>query len=143
VIVLIGIPGSGKSTWAKTQNCQVLSSDEFRRLLSGDETNQNIHHQVFAAMRHMLRARMEIGQPATILDATNLRWSDRRPWLQVAKKFDARAEAVFFNVPLALALERNRLRERQVPEDVIRQMHKLMQVPTMAEGFDDVKTISS
>ena len=94
-------------------------------------------------MRHMLRARMEIGQPATILDATNLRWSDRRPWLQVAKKFDARAEAVFFNVPLALALERNRLRERQVPEDVIRQMHKLMQVPTMAEGFDDVKTISS
>lgn len=143
MIVLIGIPGSGKSTWAKTQNCQVLSSDEFRRLLSGDETNQNIHHQVFAAMRHMLRARMEIGQPATILDATNLRWSDRRPWLQVAKKFDARAEAVFFNVPLALALERNRLRERQVPEDVIRQMHKLMQVPTMAEGFDDVKTISS
>lgn len=141
--MLIGIPGSGKSTWAKTQNCQVLSSDEFRRLLSGDETNQNIHHQVFAAMRHMLRARMEIGQPATILDATNLRWSDRRPWLQVAKKFDARAEAVFFNVPLALALERNRLRERQVPEDVIRQMHKLMQVPTMAEGFDDVKTISS
>ena len=141
--MLIGIPGSGKSTWAKTQNCQVLSSDEFRRLLSGDETNQNIHHQVFAAMRHLLRARMEIGQPATILDATNLRWSDRRPWLQVAKKFDARAEAVFFNVPLALALERNRLRERQVPEDVIRQMHKLMQVPTMAEGFDDVKTISS
>ncbi len=143
MIVLVGVPGSGKSTWAKAQGCQVLSSDDFRLLLSGDETNQNIHQQVFAAMRHVLRARLGIGPATTIIDATNLRLRDRRPWIQLARKFGARVEAVYFDVPLAVALERNQLRERKVPEDVIRKMHAVMQLPTMAEGFDEVRTISS
>ena len=141
MIVLVGVPGSGKSTWAKAQNCQVLSSDDFRHMLCGDETNQNIHQQVFAALRHVLRARLEIGPATTIVDATNLRWRDRRPWLQVTRKFGARVEAVYFDVPLAVALERNQLRERQVPVDVIRKMYETMQLPTTAEGFDEVRTV--
>ncbi len=141
MIVLVGVPGSGKSTWAKEQNCQVLSSDEFRVMLSGDESNQDIHRHVFAAMRHVLRARLEIGPMTTIIDATNLRWRDRRSWLQAAKKFNARVEAMYFDVPLAVALERNRGRKRQVPEEAIRKMHEAMQMPTVAEGFDEVRTV--
>lgn len=141
MIVLVGVPGSGKSTWAKAQNCQVLSSDEFRVMLSGDESNQDVHHQVFAAMRHVLRARLEIGPMTTIIDATNLRWRDRRPWLQAARKFGARVEAIYFDAPLAVALERNRVRARLVPEEAIRKMHEAMQMPTVAEGFDEVRTV--
>ena len=83
MILLIGIPGSGKSTWAKAQGCTVLSSDETRFVLSGDETNQNIHGKVFGAMRHLLRTRLGIGSSPTILDATNLRRRDRKNWLRL------------------------------------------------------------
>ena len=143
VIVLIGVPGSGKSTWARKQGNTVLSSDEMRELLSGDETNQSIHGKVFGAMRHLLRARLEIGVGPTIIDATNLRRRDRKPWLQLAKKFNVPVEAVYFAIPLELALDRNRSRERVVPEDVIRSMVDRQQPPTLEEGFSAIKTISS
>jgi predicted kinase len=143
VIVLVGVPGSGKSTWAASQGWTVLSSDEMRLVLSGDETNQGIHGKVFGAMRHLLKSRLEIGASPTVIDATNLRRKDRKPWVKLAQKHGAAVEAVYFEVPLAVALERNRMRTRMVPEDVIRMMHDWTQPPTAAEGFSRVETISA
>lgn len=141
--MLVGVPGSGKSTWAAAQGATVLSSDAMRVLLCGDETNQNIHGKVFGAMRHLLKTRLEIGASPTIVDATNLRRKDRKQWLRLAQKHGAAVEAVYFAVPLAVALERNRARPRVVPEDVIRMMHGWTQPPTVAEGFSRVETISA
>ena len=141
--MLIGIPGSGKSTWAQAQDCTILSSDDMRRLLSGDESNQNIHGKVFAAMRHLLRTRLEIGSSPTILDATNLRRKDRKQWLRLIDKYGAVAEAVYFEIPLKLALKRNARRARVVPEEVIEQMFHRLQPPTEAEGFARITTISA
>jgi predicted kinase len=142
VIVLVGVPGSGKSTWAAAQGWTVLSSDEMRLVLSDDETNQGIHGKVFGAMRHLLKSRLEIGASPTVIDATNLRRKDRKQWVKVAQKYGAAVEAVYFEVPLEVALERNRMRTRVVPEDVIRMMHGWTQPPTAAEGFSRVETIS-
>ena len=141
--MLIGVPGSGKSTWARAQGHAVLSSDEMRRVLSGDETNQSIHGKVFAAIRYLLRSRLEIGAGPTIIDATNLRRRDRKVWLQIAQKFKVSVEAVYFSIPLELALDRNRKRERIVPEDVIHSMIEHLQPPTREEGFATIRTISS
>ncbi len=114
-----------------------------RLLLSGDETNQNIHGKVFAAMRHLLRTRLEIGSSPTILDATNLRRRDRKHWLRLITKYGAIAEAVHFDVPLALALKRNNSRPRVVPTEVIEQMFYGLQPPTESEGFTKITTISA
>ena len=139
--MLVGVPGSGKSTWAAAQGATVLSSDAMRLVLSGDETNQNIHGKVFGAMRHLLKTRLEIGASPTVIDATNLRRKDRKQWVKLAQKYGALVEAVYFAVPLAVALERNRARPRVVPEDVIRMMHGWTQPPTQEEGFSRVETI--
>lgn len=114
-----------------------------RLVLSGDETNQNIHGKVFAAMRHLLRTRLEIGSSPTILDATNLRRRDRKHWIRLIAKYGAVAEAVHFDVPLQLALTRNNNRPRVVPTEVIEQMFKGLQPPTEAEGFARITTISA
>jgi predicted kinase len=143
VIVLIGLPGSGKSTWARHQGHTILSSDEMRLTLSGDETNQAIHGKVFGAIRHLLKARLEIGGQTTIIDATNIRRRDRKPWLKLALTFNAETEAVFFHPPLETTLQRNRQRTRVVPEDVIRAMAARLQPPTKEEGFHRVTTISA
>ncbi len=121
----------------------VLSSDAMRLLLCGDETNQSIHGRVFSAMRYLLKHRLELGASPTIIDATNLRRRERRPWLQLALRYNARAEAVFFDVPTATALARNAGRSRVVPPAAIERLAGRLQAPTREEGFARVISISA
>lgn len=141
VVVLVGLPGSGKSTWAAAQQKTVLSSDAIRLLLSGDEANQAIHARVFATMRFLLRQRLELGARVTILDATHLARRWRAPWLKLAAKYGATAEAVYFDIPVEECLRRNRERARVVPEAAIREMASKLELPAKAEGFARVRTI--
>jgi predicted kinase len=140
VVVLVGIAGSGKSTWAKQS---VLSSDEIRRLLRDDPTDQTIHRTVFRTMRDLLRRRLELGMPVTYIDATNLTRRERRPYIKISSMYGCEAEAVFFDTPLEICLERNRARQRNVPEQVLRTMAAKLQPPSTDEGFTTVVVIST
>ena len=140
VVVLVGIAGSGKSTWAKQS---VLSSDEIRRLLRDDETDQTIHRVVFNTLRDLLRRRLELGAAVTYIDATNLTRRERRPYIKIAAAYGCVAEAVFFDTSLDVCLERNLVRQRNVPEDVLRMMAAKLQIPSSEEGFAAVEVISA
>ena len=140
VVVLVGIAGSGKSTWAKES---VLSSDEIRRMLRDDPADQTIHRIVFRTMRDLLRRRLELGMPMTYIDATNLTRRERRPYIKIAANYGCQVEAVFFDTPLEVCLERNRSRPRKVPDDVLRMMAAKMQPPTVEEGFTLVTRVST
>ena len=140
VVVLVGIAGSGKSTWAKQS---VLSSDEIRRLLRDDPTDQSIHRIVFKTMRDLLRRRLDLGMPVTYIDATNLTRRERRPYIKIASSYGCEAEAIFFDTPLEICLERNRARQRNVPEEVLRMMAAKLQIPSTGEGFATVVVIST
>lgn len=139
--MLVGLPGSGKSTWARDQHLPVLSSDEIRILLSDDETNQGIHDRVFGTLRHLLRQRLAIGAKLTCIDATNIVPKHRKPWIRIARKFGATAEAVYFDIPLEECLKRNASRLRVVPEEVIQQMAAKLSPPRVEEGFARIRTI--
>lgn len=140
--MLVGLPGSGKSTWAARQRqAVVLSSDAIRHLLSGDETNQNIHRAVFATMRYLLRQRLALGPGVTILDATHVERKWRKPWLRLAAAQGVAIEAVYFDTPLEICLKQNQARPRQVPAEAIRAMAAKLEPPLRAEGFARVRTI--
>ena len=55
IVVLVGLPGSGKSTYVEKSGGTALSSDEIRRLLSDDAANQNIHARTFGVLRDLLK----------------------------------------------------------------------------------------
>ncbi len=62
IILTVGLPGSGKSTYLHRKGIQPLSSDTLRRWLLDDETDQSQQHRVFFALRFLLRMRLRMGR---------------------------------------------------------------------------------
>lgn len=134
-MVLVGLPGSGKSTYLERMGVRGLASDTIRGLLADDERDQTIHERVFQTLRYLLRQRLAIGRPVTYIDATNLRPEERRPYLEMGQQFGCDVEAVFFDVPPAVCRERNARRDRVVPEDALAKMAAKLVAPAVEEGF--------
>src|SRR5215469_809269 len=122
IVVLVGLPGTGKSTYLDKLGVTALSSDAIRQLLADDTTDQGIHGRVFNTIRYLLRQRLAIGRPVTYVDATHLTPQERRPYIKIAQWYGCEVEALFFDVPLEVCLERNRGRARVVPEQAVRAM---------------------
>jgi len=135
IVLLVGLPGSGKSTWLERTAGGGISSDAVRKILADDETDQSIHPQVFATVRYLLERRLAIGRPVSYIDATNLTPEERRPYVEIARAHGCEIEAVFFDVPLEVCLARNAARSRVVPPEVMAKMAAKLEPPTAAEGF--------
>jgi predicted kinase len=141
VVLSIGLPGSGKSTWFKRHNILPLSSDMVRILLFDDVTEQRYQDLVFSTLRSMLRGRLLARRPWNYVDATNLSPHERRSWIKLAHDFGYEAHAVFFDVPPEVCIERNRRRERNVPEDVMQRMAGKLRPPKFEEGFAKITVV--
>jgi predicted kinase len=141
VVLAIGLPGSGKTTWFKRRGVTPLSSDMLRSILFDDITEQRYQGLVFSTLRSLLRARLIAKMPWNYVDATNLSAHERRQWIKMAKSFGYEAQAVFFDVPLEVCMERNSRRERTVSDDVMRKMAERLRPPSFKEGFTKITMV--
>jgi len=141
VVLAIGLPGSGKTTWFGRRGVTPLSSDMLRSVLFDDVEEQRYQGLVFSTLRSLLRARLVARMPWNYVDATNLSPRERRQWIHMARGLGYEVHAVFFDVPLEVCLERNRRRERVVPEDALRRMAAKLRPPTFEEGFTKIVVV--
>lgn len=141
VVLAIGLPGSGKSSWFKRHNIHPLSSDLLRELLFDDAEEQRFQDLVFSNLRSMLKARLIARRPMSYVDATNLTPHDRQSWIKLAKDYGYDVQGVFFDVPLEVCMERHHRRNRVVSEDVMRKMAAKLKPPTFEEGFSKLTVV--
>ncbi len=141
VVLAIGLPGSGKSSWFKRNNITPLSSDLLRMLLFDDASEQRFQDLIFSNLRSMLKARLIARRPMNYVDATNLTPHDRHSWIKLAKDFGYEVQALYFDVPLEVCLERNQKRKRVVEEDVMRRFAGKLKAPTFEEGFSKITVV--
>ncbi|NJR64681.1 MAG: AAA family ATPase [Leptolyngbyaceae cyanobacterium CRU_2_3] len=155
LIFLIGLPGSGKSFLAEQLTQQhlgqvLISTDAIRAKLFGNESIQGawrpihleIQDQMRRAVQEISQVRSPIAPYGATYDATNTRRKNRRATLRLARSLGFRQiTGIWVDTPLALCLERNRNRDRQVPEDVIQRMHRQLRSapPSLSDGLDYLK----
>jgi protein phosphatase len=149
LIVLVGPPGSGKSTWAKQNGCGAvhISQDDLIDAISPDGF-EHVYRPIYAAVEDAAaRTALERGH-TVIVDRTNRTRAHRCRWLAIASEVDHPAIAVIMRASFPLCRERNRCRrdKRRLSEERIDRMIAAFEPVQADEGFtavfDDSATIS-
>jgi predicted kinase len=138
-IMLVGIPGSGKSTYAEkltNEFTKHISSDAIRKELYGDESCQDDHSRVFNLMHERTIEALKNGYDV-VYDATNI---TRKSRLSILKQLPAYVEkkCVIVWAPISYCVSRDLRRGRHVGEEVIDKMLKRFEAPFYDEGFDSI-----
>lgn len=148
-IMLVGLPGSGKSTYAeslKAKGYHIHSSDAIREELTGDVNTQDKNTEVFSMLHSRIKDDLKSGI-SCVYDATNMSMKRRVAFLKELKKINCIKECVLFLIPIEECKKRNVQRKRKVPDEVIDKMVGQFDVPMEYEGWDEIsietdKTIS-
>lgn len=148
--VLIGLPGSGKSTWSRDNAARldavVVGSDEVRRDFHACGQNPLNGDQVFAEVERRAREQLQADR-SVVLDATHYLRRYRRYAIDLARQLQVWCVALWFDAPLAEVLRRNEWRtgdqfgEQRVPDHIIREMAAHFEPPGRDE-FDRVVRIN-
>jgi predicted kinase len=100
LVVLIGVSGSGKSTFARTnfKSTEVLSSDFCRGLVSDDENDQAASKDAFDVLHYIAGKRLAAGR-LTVIDATNVQPASRKQLVDLARAHDVLPVAIVLDMP--------------------------------------------
>ena len=145
LILLIGLPGSRKSTLAKQlltecPQMRLISTDVIRGQLFGLEAIQGPWLLIWREMERQLQQAITANQ-GVILDATHAQRKNRREVITLARDCGfSYIMGVWVKTPVWLCLARNQKRLRQVPEDIILRMHRQIRdaPPSLEEGIDEL-----
>ena len=147
VYILVGVPGSGKSTWIRNQqwvkDIVMVSTDDYIEMIAtkqGKTYSEVFDDNIKAATQYMLQVvetAKDCGQ-SIVWDQTNVSIKSRRQKLKMLPNYHK--VAVFFQTPEQTELS-TRLANRigkNIPNHVIKSMIENLEIPSTDEGFDEI-----
>lgn len=141
-IMMIGLPGSGKSYKAKKlateHNANIHSSDSIRLELLGDINSQDANGVVFTTLHNRVKEDLRNGKNC-IFDACNISYKRRKAFLQELKNIPCEKKCVVMATPYEQCLKNDAARDRHVPEYVIEKMYMNFYTPWYIEGWNDIR----
>ncbi|MCW5314503.1 AAA family ATPase [Nostoc sp. KVJ3] len=149
LLLLIGLPGSGKSTFAKQllaeyPQMSLISTDAIRGKLFGSEALQGPWLLIWQEVERQFQQAISTENTA-IFDATNAQRRHRREVIALARELGfAQITGIWVDTPVWLCLARNKKRSRQVPEEIILRMHRQLRdaPPSLKEGLNGLIRLS-
>jgi protein phosphatase len=123
LVVLVGVTGSGKSTFAGRhfRPTEVISSDFCRGLVSDDQNDQSATADAFDVLHFIAGKRLAAGR-LTVIDATSVQQAARQPLIELARRHHVLAVAIVLDMPEATCAARNVARpDRAFGPHVLRQ----------------------
>lgn len=148
MVVLVGASGAGKSTFARThfRPTEVLSSDFCRGLVADDTNDQSATGDAFDVLHYIARKRLGAGR-LTVIDATNVQASSRRPLVALAREQHVLPVAIVLDLPAKLCHARNAEREDRVFGEHVARQHVSQLRKSLRkmkrEGFRHITVLSS
>lgn len=125
IILMVGFPGSGKSTIANSFN-----KDKYV-VINGDELKTS---------KRMIKASEKFLDEgySVIYDATNPSIEKRKEYIQVAEKYSLPIRAIVMTTDMTEAIFRNNKRDKVIPKIVYYTFRKKFEEPSLEEGFVDI-----
>ena len=141
--ITVGLPGSGKSTYAKEfikgKDIEYLSSDELRAVYGKGQDDQTVTPIVFGHIKRKVDEFLKDGKNV-LVDATSVNRKERSDYINTAKKYGAKVVALVFKMDRQGLIDRNKKRGEQggriVPDWVIDKMLAKYEEPSFDEGID-------
>ena len=141
--ITVGLPGSGKSTYAKEfikgKEIEYLSSDSLRAVFGKSEEDQTVTPLVFGHIKRKVDEFLKDGKNVMV-DATSVNRKERSDYISTAKKYGAKVVAIVFKMDRQGLIDRNKKRGEQggrvVPDWVIDKMLNKFEDPSYSEGID-------
>lgn len=144
----IGIPGSGKTTvlkeFAKKWGYSYVCPDDIRLEMTGSASDQSKNNEVWNEVYIRVENELRSGN-SVILDATFANPKQRKQFIEfVREKGAEKVQGVFLDTPVETAKERNKMRERVVPEHAMDRMIENIKKfpPEIKEGLDGLFTLN-
>jgi predicted kinase len=145
IYIAVGLPGSGKSTYAKNfikgKDIEYLSSDELRAVFGKSEEDQTVTSLVFGHIKRKVDEFLKDGKNV-LVDATSVNRKERADYITTAKKYGAKVVAFVFKMDRQGLIDRNKKRGQEggrvVPDWVIDKMLAKFEEPSTNEGIDEV-----
>jgi protein phosphatase len=135
LVVLVGAAGSGKSTFAARHfgADEVLSSDAYRALLSGNEADQRRTRTAFSILHREVVRRLVAGQ-LVVVDATNVEHHARRALVERAHAASVPALAIVLALPSGVVHARNAARTERVVDSAVVERHLARLAVALGDG---------